>query len=211
MEPDLENRPAYRFRSRYDTENRPKHYQRTWELFDGDVDTPSACCVQVGDAALKPQEILANGETWRLEPNRKLMPNRWTLRDASSQSHCVFSQSVLGKVLNPLHKAVMSIDTGDPAGPLHLVDLKAATLPALLGLDWGDYAIVREDDVLAAVAVLPRVNTQPKRNRIGKLIGKFIKPTDLALVSLSDHHLMPPAVSLAAWLLHRSLTDSSGA
>ena len=179
-------------------------------MFDGDVMTPSARCELVGDAALKPQDIVVDDQAWRLEPNRKLMPNRWTLRDPQGDAQCEFSQSVLGKVLNPVHKAVMSIDAGDPAGPLHLIDQKAATLPAILGLDWGDYAIVRNDEVLAAVAVLPR-QTEPKRNRIGKFIGRFIKPTDLALVSLSAEHLMPPAMSLATWLLHRSLTDTSAA
>ena len=204
-----QTKPALRIRDHYVRDGKPNKYERTYEVIDAQSGVTLLHCDIVGHVALRTQTMIdEQGHAWRLEPNRKLMPSRWDLRNTDGSGHWQFRQKALGMLVNPFQKTVMSISDGDGVEQLQLADLHGAKLPVVLGLEWGKYALVRNNDLLATLTHLPREQQPEGKGLLGR-IRRFLHASDAAFVSTGDTHPLPPPALLAVYLLYREFTDSS--
>ncbi len=209
MNQPVSDKPVLRIRDRYDSTGRAKGYERTYEIFDEQMQRVTARCDLVGKAALKPQEIVTQeGQCWRLVPNRKIMPSLWLLSDSQGRLQWQFRHKMWGKMINPLHKTLLSILDGAGEEQMNLVDLHRARLPVVLGLEWGKYALVKGDQPLATLTTLPRKDP-PKGKGLMSAIRGFLNSSDTALVSVTSTHPLPAPAALAMYLLYKEFTDSS--
>ncbi len=209
MNQPVSDKPALRIRDRYDSSGKANGYERTYEIFDDQLQRVTARCDLIGKAALKPQEIVAQeGQHWALVPNRKIMPSLWLLSDPQGKLQWQFRHRMWGKMINPLHKTLLTILDGAGREQMHLVDLHGAKLPVVLGLEWGKYALVRGDQPLATLTALPRKDP-PKGKGLMGAIRRFLNSSDTALVSVTATHPLPAPAALALYLLYREFTDAS--
>jgi hypothetical protein len=207
------DKAAFRIRDRYEGTDKGKGYTRTCELVDEQSQETAARCDLFGNAALKPQTFLtADGRNWRLEPNRKLMPNLWTLVDSAGQPHWQYRQKVMGKLVNPFHKTLVTLVDAAHGDELRFVDLDSTKIPVVLGFDWGRYALVRGKEPLATLTTLPKnAEAAPRRKGVLGALRRFMQGSDTAFVSTGSSHPIPAQAVMAMYLLYRELTDVSGA
>ncbi|MGH8195667.1 MAG: hypothetical protein ACREQ8_14895 [Woeseiaceae bacterium] len=211
MTTPVTDKAAFRIRSYNDSTKKSKGYVRSYELLDEQSQRTQVRCDLFGNAALKSQEILAgDGKCWTLEPNRKFMPGQWTLMDTSGRRGWQFHHKMWGKFVNPLQKALIAVLDPDGRESLRLVDLHTAKLPVLLGLEWGKYALVKDDEPVATFTRLPRGDS-PGGGGIKGAVRRFLTSSDEALVSADSAHPLPAHAALALYLLYRNFTDVSGA
>jgi hypothetical protein len=170
------------------------------------------CCSLANSAtpALKTQQIqVESREPWRLQPNRKLMPNLWTLCNPAEDPRWQFRQKMWGKLVNPFHKTLMAILDVEGREQMQLVDLHGAKLPVVVGLEWGKYALVKGQQPLAEITSLARKD-QPKGKGLMGAIRRFLNSSDPALVSTTAAHPLPAPAALVMYLLYREFTNVSG-
>ncbi len=205
----MTDKAAFRINDRYDSEDKTKGYERTYELFDEQLQQVAACCDLMGNAALRKQEIITeNGERWQLQPNRKIMPSLWMLNDSSGQTRWQFRQKAWGKLVNPFHKTLMTVLDGDDCELMQLVDLHGTKPAVIVGLEWGKYALVKGDQPLATLTSLPRENPPQAKGLMGA-IRRFLNSSDTALISTGSKHPLPAPAALAIYLLYKEFTDVS--
>ncbi|MEJ2461160.1 MAG: hypothetical protein P8098_05985 [Candidatus Thiodiazotropha sp.] len=209
MNQPVSDKPALRIRDRYDSTGRANGYERTYEIFDEQLQCVTARCDLIGKAALKAQEIVTQeGQRWRLVPNRKIMPSLWLLSDPQGKLQWQFRHKMWGKMINPLHKTLMAVLDGESREQMQLVDLHGAKLPVVLGLEWGKYALVKGDQPLATLTSLPR-KEPPKGKGLMGAFRRFLNSSDKALVSVTATHPLPAPAALALYLLYKEFTDVS--
>ncbi len=210
MAQPITDKAAFRIRDHKDSEGKAKGYERSYEMFDEQSQQIVLRCDLIGKAVLKPQELVSdNGECWCLEPNRKIMPSLWTLRNAAGQPQWQFRQKAWGKLINPFHKTLMTILDGSGQEQMQLVDLHGAKLAVVAGLEWGKYALVKGDKPLATLTSLPR-DEQPQGKGVMGAIRRFLNSSDTALVSTDTSHPLPAPAAMAIYLLYKEFTDVSG-
>lgn len=205
------DKAAFRIRSHNDSSKKAKGYVRSYELFDEQSQRTQARCDLVGSAALKSQDIFADdGKCWTLEPNRKVMPSQWALMEVGGRLDWQFRHKLRGKIVNPLQRALIAVLDCDGRESLRLVDLHAAKLPVILGLEWGKYALFKGDEPVATLTRLPRADS-PSGGGLKGAVRRFLTSSDEALVSTDTSHPLPAHAALALYLLYRNFTDVSGA
>lgn len=210
MTTPVTDKATLRIRSYNDSTKISKGYVGSYELFDEQSQTTEVRCDLFGNAALKRQTILTgDGKRWTLEPNRKFMPSQWALLDTNGRPAWQFRHKMWGKVVNPLQKALIAVLDGEGREAFRLVDVHAAKLPVLLGLEWGKYALVKGDQPVATFTRLPREDS-PDGGGLKGALRRFLTSSDEALVSADSAHPLPTHAALALYLLYRNFTDVSG-
>lgn len=205
------DRPAYRIRRHYDGQDKPKKYQATYTIHDEHHPERSVTCDLIGQAVFSTLHFTgSNGESWRLQPNRKFMPSRWKMKDTNDVAVFHFDQKILGKVINPVYKTVLAILDGQESEIMRLVNLHSKKASYVVGLDIGTYALVKDSTAVAELGSLPREKEQAKGRGLFGKFRRFMQSSDTAIIGLTDDLPLPLPAALAMYLLYKEITDSSG-
>lgn len=209
MSPEPENRPVLRAsKSRSGPDPPPKAYKYTVALLDDAGGGRLAHCDVCGQLLHAAQAIqTASGQRWSLSPNRRIMPSHWMLSDPDDRAVLMLDQRIFGKLVNPLTRVGMSIKNPQGAVVFRVVEPVASLPERLLGSDPDAWAVEGDNGPVALIATLARTD-QPAPGWRGKL-QRFIRGTDVGLVSLGEGHRFGVAESLAILMIFRELRDIS--
>lgn len=153
---------------------------------------------------------------WSARPNRRVAPNRWTLTSPGRPSSA-FSQRIGLKLTNPWTRHLLTLEREGESQPHHVVDATANGFGRAVGLDGGDWVLVRADEQVAHLAWVARPRDETADARpIGRrgLLGAIARTvatfgtSDRCLVSEADDHALSAPESLALLLLVKELTDT---
>ncbi|HLU05046.1 MAG TPA: hypothetical protein VKZ91_00690 [Woeseiaceae bacterium] len=182
--------PVYRIRKLYRRGAQPKGYQHTLELLDDRAGKVMATCDVVGRFAFAKHEIVDHlGRTWRMQPNRKLMPSRWIVTDPEQTIAMQFDQKIAGKLVNPLYKCAMSFLGSDDRELYRLIDPRTNIPDRMFGTGPDDWVIIEGDALVAKLVRLPREETQASGLR--GVLRKLVTTSDPGIVSVGAEHLFP--------------------
>lgn len=186
----------------------PKGYKYTVALSDDARGERLAHCHVCGQLLHASQVIeTASGQRWSLSPNRRIMPSHWTLSNPDDKAVLVLDQRIFGKLVSPLIRVGMSIKNPQGSVLFRVVEPDASLPERLLGPDPDAWAVEGDDGPLALIATLMKTD-QPARGWRGRL-QRFIRGTDVGLVSFGDDHRFGIAESLAILMIFRELRDIS--
>jgi hypothetical protein len=205
------NQATYRQRSFRKREQVPKKYRGTYELSDEATGQVAARCDLIGRAMFAGLDIHdADAKRWRLRPNRRIMPTRWSLQDPSDKVVLTFDQKVLGKLTNPLYRVVLALLDAEGKERYRLVDPRTSIPDRIMSIHVGDWPLLEGQRPVAKMTALAREPQKPRKGLLGKL-KKLIRLSDRGFVSAGDAHLLPAPAVLALLLLFDEVTDTSGA
>ena len=200
--------PVYRVRKLHRRDVQAKGYQHTLELLDERAGQVMATCDVMGRFAFATHEIIDDlGRTWRMEPNRKLMPSRWIVSDPHQAIAMQFDQKIAGKLVNPLYKCAMSFLDRDDVELYRLIDPRTNIPDRMFGTGPDDWVIVEGDALVAKLVRLPREETRASGLR--GVLRKLVVTPDQGIVSIGTEHLLSAPVALGMIIIFTVLTDSS--
>lgn len=203
-----EGQAAYRLHRFSRKGDLPKKYKCTVELIDDESKQVLAVCDVVGKAAFSPLTIIDHRQqAWQMRPNRKIMPSRWIVTDPGQKIAMQFDQKILGKMVNPLYRVLLSLEDGEGKEIYRLVDPRTSIPDRILGAGPNDWVLMDGDMPVARLARLPR-QSEPAKTIFGRL-KSFLASSDDGLVSAGGDHVLPAPVALAMLLLFKELTDAS--
>lgn len=155
---------------------------------------------------------------WTARPNRRVAPNRWTLTSPGRPSS-TFSQRIGLKLANPWTRHLLTLEREGESEPLHVVDATANGFGRAVGLDGGDWVLVRADERVAHLAWVARPRDEEadarsvaRRGLLGAVArgAARLGASDRCLVSAAATHALSAPESLVLLLLVKELTDTSG-
>lgn len=184
-------------------------YRHSVEIADEASEKVLCTCHLFGNACLVPIELLQDPQPpLQLQPDRKIMPSRWTLSTADGRALTSFARKSLASALiNPLGKTVLTVfdETETEAG--RLIDPRTSMVDRVIGSGPGEWHFVLGSEVLARLTRLPAQRPKPT-TVLGRLLDVFM-PSDRALVSAGPEHALSAPAALAMLLLFDDLTDTS--
>jgi hypothetical protein len=203
------DRAVYRVRRYYRKSELPKKYGGTFEMVDDNAQQVMAVCDVIGKAALATSTIKDHlQDTWRMQPNRKIMPSRWVVTDPGQNIAMQFDQRILAKMTNPMYRTVLALLDGAGKEVYRLADPRTSIPDRMLGVGPDDWAIMSGDTLVAKLVRLPR-QSEPSNGILGKL-KTMLTTSDMGIISAGGHHVLPAPVALAMVMLLQELTDTSG-
>lgn len=202
--------PTFRLRKTYRKGDTPKKYQGTFEMVDDGTQEVQASCDLIGKAVFAHLDIIdAAGRTWKMRPNRKLMPSRWIVTDPAQGVVLQIDQKILGKMINPLYKVAFTVLDAAEKELFRVVDPRSSVPDRIFGLGPSEWAVFRDERLMGKVVQLP--NTREKATGLlGKLRDMFTG-WDRGLVSMGPEHFLLAPEALAVMLIFEELTDTSAA
>ena len=205
---DSTEQAIYRVREYRRSGEVPKKYQRTYEVIDEKNRQVMAVCDLVGKAVFSELLIADHRQrTWRMRPNRKIMPSRWMVTDPEQQIAMQINQKILGKVVNPLYKTALTLEDGEGRETFRLVDPRTNIPDRIFGVGPGEWALLNGDRPVAKLVRLPR-RTETGKGLLGKL-KKWLTASDRGIMSAGAEHVLPAPVALGMLLIFNELTDAS--
>jgi hypothetical protein len=199
---------VYRVRKLHRRDAKPKGYQHTLELLDERTGQIMATCDVVGRFAFATHDVTDDlGRTWRMQPNRKIMPSRWIVTDPEQAVAMQFDQKIAGKLINPLYKCAMAFLDADGKELYRLVDPRTNVPDRIFGTGPDDWVIVDGDRLAAKLVRLPR--EQAGAGGLRGILRKLAETSDQGIVSVGADHLFPAPVALSMMIIFAVLTDSS--
>lgn len=207
MIPDNDN-VAMRIRRSYRTETKIKKYRGSYELSDELTQTVLASCDLIGKAVFAETEIKdAEGRGWKMAPNRKIMPSRWTISDPAGQVVAMLDQKIGGKLLNPLYRTALVICDAQGRELYRVVDPRQNIGDLIFGAQRGQWSVVSGERLVAKLGYLDRKG-QTAKGFFGKL-RRFLTGSDRAIFSAGGRHIMSPTVALGMILIFNEVTETS--
>lgn len=205
----FEHRSVYRAsKNRAGGPRASRDHRYTLELVDEARGAVVAHCSVRGTPIHKPQCIQVDGSgEWTVRPNRRIMPSHWILADPHGREVLLLDQRIFGKLTGPLTRIGMTIKNPQGRALYRVVEPDASIGDRLLGPDPGAWTVENDDGPVALIATLPKPDIHAKGWR-GKL-QRFIRGSDMGLVSLGDAHRFGEAETLAILLIFRELRDIS--
>ena len=204
-----EDTAAYRVRRFYKKGETPKKYRNSFEVTDEHSGQVMAVCDLIGQAVFTPQTVTDHEDReWRMAPNRRIMPSRWSVTDPDQRVVMQFDQRILGKVVNPLGRTALTLLDGEGWQIFRLADARSGVADWVLGLGPDDWAIYSGDMPVAKLGHLERP-TEPAKGIFGWLKKKMAL-SDRAVISAGSAHVLPAPVALAMLLIFDEVTDTSG-
>src|SRR5690606_22567477 len=147
----------------------------------------------------------ADGETWHLAPNRKVLPTRWTLTDSDGAVLVHFDQQVIGKLFNPLFRTLLVLLDASDSELARVIDPTTSTPAMLFGLGPTEWALIRDDERVARLRYLPP--SAPIRPGLLGRVQRFLNTSDRGIVSVGNAHALSAPVALALQVLFDPLTE----
>jgi hypothetical protein len=204
----LAEHAVYRVRKLHRRDAKPKGYQHTLELLDDRTERIMATCDVVGRFAFATHDVIDDlGRTWRMQPNRKVMPSRWIVTDPEQAIAMQFDQKIAGKLINPLYKCAMAFLNSDGEEVYRLIDPRTNIPDQIFGTGPDDWLIVDGDRLAAKLVRLPR--KQAGASGLRGVLRKLVATSDPGIVSVGGDHLFPAPVALCMMIIFAVLTDSS--
>jgi hypothetical protein len=204
----LAEHAVYRVRKLHRRDAKPKGYQHTLELLDDRTERIMATCDVVGRFAFATHDVIDDlGRTWRMQPNRKVMPSRWIVTDPEQAIAMQFDQKIAGKLINPLYKCAMAFLNSDGEEVYRLIDPRTNIPDQIFGTGPDDWLIVDGDRLAAKLVRLPR--KQAGAIGLRGVLRKLVATSDPGIVSVGGDHLFPAPVALCMMIIFAVLTDSS--
>jgi hypothetical protein len=204
----LAEHAVYRVRKLHRRDAKPKGYQHTLELLDDRTERIMATCDVVGRFAFATHDVIDDlGRTWRMQPNRKVMPSRWIVTDPEQAIAMQFDQKIAGKLINPLYKCAMAFLNSDGEEVYRLIDPRTNIPDQIFGTGPDDWVIVDGDRLAAKLVRLPR--KQSGAIGLRGVLRKLVATSDPGIVSVGGDHLFPAPVALCMMIIFAVLTDSS--
>jgi hypothetical protein len=200
---------VYRVRRTYRKGDVPKGYTSTLEIIDDNSRQVMAVCDLTGKAAFTALTITDHRQkTWQMRPNRKIMPSRWLVTDSGQNIVMQFDQKILGKMVNPLYRTVLSLNDGEGKEVYRLIDPRSSIPDRIMGGGPDDWAIISGEKTVARLVRLPR-RTEPAKGIFGRL-KNMLSGSDRGIISAGSDHALPAVVALGMLMLVNELTDTSG-
>lgn len=201
--------PVYRLRTRYRRDAMPKGYQHTLELLDEHSGQILATCDVVGRPIFATLEIIdEQGRTWRMQPNRKLMPSRWIVTDPDQVIAMQFDQKILGKLANPIYKCALAFLDANGEELYRLIDPRTNVPDRMFGIVGPDDWVIVEGERLAARLVLLPCE-QAKSSGLRGVLRKFVAMSDPGIVSIGPEHLFPAPVAVGMLVVFAVIRNPS--
>jgi hypothetical protein len=199
----------YRVCSSFRKEGKPNGYQQTLELVDDASREVLASWDQLGPRPLFDAVAIvdAKGRTWRMQPNRKIMPSRWTVDDPDGRTAVHFDQNILGKLTNPLYRVALCILDDEEKELYRLVDPRTNVPDRIFGAGPDDWVLVDGGEPVAKLVRLPR--PVQKRSGLAGALRALIAGTDPGVVSAGGQHVLAAPIALGMMILFKPLTDIS--
>jgi hypothetical protein len=199
---------VYRVRTLYRRDDKPKGYEHTLEVVDDHSGQVMATCDVVGRPAFATLEIIDDrGRTWRMQPNRKIMPSRWIVTDPDRNVAMQFDQKILGKLTNPMYKCALAFLNGDGEEVYRLVDPRTNVPDQLFGTGPTEWAIVKGDRLAAKLVYLRREDAKVGAWR--GVLKKLASAPDVGIVSIGAGHVFAAPVALGMTVIFAVVTDPS--
>ena len=187
---------------------RPANYRHTREVTDEASGQLLARCDVTGDVVFTHLAIEDPADReWRMAPNRRLMPSRWTISDADGNIVAQIDQKILGKLVNPLYRTVLAVLDARGQETCRLID-PGSTADRVFGAGSGELVLIAGEVPIARLVRLPVAGEAP-RGLLGRL-RRLLPRSDRGLVSEGADHALPAPVALAMVMLAESFTDASG-
>jgi hypothetical protein len=199
---------VYRVRKLHRRDAKPKGYQHTLELLDDRTGDIRATCDVLGRFPFAAHDIIDDrGRTWRMQPNRKVMPSRWIVTDPQQAIAMQFDQKIAGKLVNPLYKCAMAFLDENGEELYRLIDPRTNIPDRIFGTGPGDWVIVEGDSLVGKLVRLPR--PQAGVSGLRGVLRKLVPASDPGIVSIGGKHLFPAPVALSMMIIFTALTDTS--
>lgn len=199
---------VYRIRKFQVAGTRPPKYRCSFDICEEPARRVLASCHVKGRATLDGLTIVDDaGGTWRMTPNRKVMPTRWVLADDAGRTCLQLDAQVAGKLLKPLSRTSLAVLDPNGGEMYRLIDPRTGVADRILGAGPGDWAFVSGPDLVARLVTLPR-RGEPPAGWLRKLAW-IVAGSDRGLVSQGPEHILPAPAALAVVAIHEELTEST--
>ena len=200
---------VYRIRSSFRKDGKPDGYRETLEVVDeGSREVLASWDQTSARPVFDTLAIIdARGGTWRMKPNRKVMPSRWTVSDPHGHTAAHFDQNILGKLGNPLYRTALCILDDRETEFCRLIDPRTNVPDRIFGSGPNDWVLIDGDRLVGKLVRLPR-RVQKQPGLIGALRA-LVAGTDPGIVSIGGQHFLPAPTALGMMILFRTLTDPS--
>ncbi len=190
-------------------EDKPKGYRRSYAVQDEGSGQVLARCDLYGQAAGTEVVIQGNeAQTWRMRPNRKVMPTLWTLYDHQGQPCFEIARQPAHKALNPLERNLFTLRVQPSGRTLVLRHQTESRLDLVFGagsLDWG----LLENGKTVAGLGRSKQGGSPD-GWLGKLKG-LMRPAYWTLISDASEPVLSAPAFLAVMLLFEAFVKTSEA
>jgi hypothetical protein len=199
---------VYRVRKVHRRDAMQKGYRHTLEMVDDHTGHVAATCNVVGRPAFATLEIIdEQGRTWRMQPNRKLMPSRWIVTDPHQRVAMQFDQKIVGKLANPLYKCALALLDGEGREVYRLLDPRTNVPDRIFGTGPREWIIADGDRLAAKLVRLPR--KEKKAGGLRGVLRKLASTSEPGIVSVGAAHLLPAPVALGMVIIFAVVTDPS--
>jgi hypothetical protein len=203
-----ETKSIYRIRRTRTNDGVPKGYRYTLTVVDDHTRQTLARCDVSEDAVHSEVTITeTRGRVWRLVPNRRVMPSRWTITDPDGRPMMTLYLRLLRKLANPMQRTALTIINADDSGEYRIVDARKSIADRVFAPRPADWSILNETGVVAKLTRLP--SEEPKvTGRLSRLRA-FLEGTDASLISFGPHHVFSAPVALGIQIIMDEVTDPS--
>jgi hypothetical protein len=201
--------PTYRFREFRSEPHFGKGYRHSIDVLDEASQDVLCTCHLAGNACFsKPQFLQGPQPPLQLDPDRSVMPSRWTLADANGRAIVAFARrSLASAFVNPLGRTILTVFDDKDAEIGQLVDPRSSAADRLMRTGPDEWRLVRGAEVLARLIRLPRKKAAPT-TLLGRL-ADALTPSDRGLVSVGPAHALSAPAALAMLLLLQELGERS--
>lgn len=201
-----EKQTILRFRQFFRKDDMPKNYRHSYEAVDDHTKQVLSTCDLFGQAIFSTLAVSDDHQqTWQMTPNRKIMPSRWMITDSEQNIIMQFDQKILGKLMNPIYKVMLSLQDHQGTEVYRLVDPRTNIPDRVMSIVPSDWALLKNDKPVAKIVRLRRPMKKPK-GFIGKLRG-FFPVLDHCLVSAGEDHILAAPVALCMIMIFSELKE----
>lgn len=155
-------------------------------------------------------ERFGGPRSWRLEPNLRFAPTRWTLHDPDGRVIVSFEAQALARAAHPLGHAALSVYDAEEKELYRLIDPRSGVAERVFGIGPDAWALVDGPNLVASLDVLPtQASSEPSRPTLLNKLGALLARPDRGLLSVGDGHGLPAPAVLCMVMLLDELPDTS--
>jgi len=187
-----------------------KDYRGTYEIEDQGTSQRMASCDLMGNVLFTDTAIDGpDGKTWMLTPNRKVMPTRWFIHDASKSLVVQYERNLARKLADPLYRILITLLDAHERELYRVVDPRRGTADRIFGVGPDEWAILEGEQPVGCVVWLPRAAVQG--GGVLQKVRNWLTSSDRGIVSNGAHHVLLAPVALSLLLIVHELTASASA
>jgi hypothetical protein len=152
-----------RFRNFFRKDDMPKKYRHSYEAVDDHTKQVLSTCDLFGQAIFSTLSVSdSHQQTWQMRPNRKIMQSRWMITDSEQNIIMQFDQKIMGKLMNPIYKVMLSLQDDQGTEVYRLVDPRTNIPDRVMSIVPSEWALLKNEKPVAKIAQLRRPMEKPK-------------------------------------------------